>query len=419
MIAQPAPQALLTRWRTVRAATETLAAPLSAEDCQLQSMPDASPVKWHLAHTSWFFETFLLLAHAPGYRPFDAAFGYLYNSYYNGIGAQFPRAQRGLVSRPSLERVLDYRAQVDAAMTELIAARGDDPALASLVELGCHHEQQHQELILTDIKHALSLNPMQPAYRSLPSATPTVDDERALAWVEFAGGRQVIGAADDGGFAFDNEFPRHALLLRPYALADRPVSNAEFRAFIDDGGYRDPRLWLSDGWAEAQRAGWKRPLYWAEDGHSAFTLGGERALDPAAPVCHLSYYEADAYARWVQARLPTEAEWEVAAATLPQQAHLINDGHLEPQAAKAGGKGLAQMFGEVWEWTASPYVAYPGYRTPAGAVGEYNGKFMCNQFVLRGGSCATPAGHVRASYRNFFPPAARWQFAGLRLARDL
>ena len=381
-------------YAAVRARSVALIAPLSAEDCQLQSMPAASPSKWHLAHTTWFFETFLLERFEPGFRPFDAAFRVLFNSYYQGVGAMHPRAQRGLLSRPTLDEVLAWRRQVDARMQALMTT--PDPEWQALLQLGLNHEQQHQELLLTDIQHALGGNPSLPAYA--PDA-PGPSPAGPLCWLPLAGGIVPLGhdAALDGAFHFDNEGPRHPQLLRDFELASRPVSYGDFRAFIADGGYRRSELWLSMGW-DWVRAGQRHaPLYWLDDGDSVFTLRGPVPVDAQATLPHLSYFEADAYARWAGARLPTEGEWEHAARqTLP----------------------LEQMFGHVWQWTQSAYAAYPGYRPAAGAVGEYNGKFMCNQFVLRGSSCATPAGHARASYRNFFPPDAQWQFTGVRLARD-
>jgi len=400
----------------VRDFSVELAVGLSSEDCQVQSMADASPTKWHLAHTSWFFETFLLSEYLPGYEVFDPAFGYLFNSYYNSVGSLYPRAQRGLVTRPALAQVLDYRSHVDAHLRQLMAADTLPPAAWPLLELGAHHEQQHQELLLTDIKHAFSLNPLQPAYRPKPRRTGS-PAAASLGWQEFAEAIVEIGTPDDV-FAFDNERPRHRTLVQAYALAKRPVTNAEYLDFVRDGGYRQTTLWLSDGWITLQAEGWQRPLYWSEDLDSGFTLHGPQPLDLHAPVCHLSYYEADAYARWAGARLPREAEWERAAGSRPVSGHFVDSGDLHPRG-EDGGEGLQQLYGDVWEWTQSPYVGYPGYQTPAGAVGEYNGKFMCNQWVLRGGSCASAASHLRAGYRNFFPPQARWQFSGLRLARDL
>ena len=407
----------------VRAQTEALVAPLSAEDCQLQSMPDASPSKWHLAHTTWFFETFLLERHEPSFAPFDPAFRVLFNSYYQGVGPQHPRAQRGLVSRPTLDEVRTWRRQVDARMATLIARCAADAEFGALLTLGLNHEQQHQELLLTDIQHALSCNPARPAYLPLPPL-PAGRPE-ALQWLGVPAGIVALGheVHSDGEFHFDNEAPCHDLLLRDFELASRPVSCGDMRAFIADGGYRRPELWLSLGWDWVQTGQRRAPLYWIESADARFGLHGTQPIDDAAPAAHLSYFEADAYARWAGARLPTEAEWEHAARHFGLQAgvgHFADRGMYQPAAAEfLAQRAPLQMFGTVWEWTQSAYAAYPGYRPAAGAVGEYNGKFMCNQFVLRGGSCATPAGHVRASYRNFFPPEAQWQFSGARLARDL
>lgn len=404
---------IAARFAQVRQQTQALCAKLTAEDMLLQSMPDASPAKWHLAHTTWFFETFVL-AHDPAWKPRDPAWHYLFNSYYQSVGPMHVRAQRGLLSRPSLDEVRDYRRRVDEAVLALLE-RHDDPELASLVELGLQHEQQHQELLLTDIKHAFWCNPLRPALHSsivAPAGAPTVP-------LQFLPGREgIVEIGHRGeGFAFDNETPRHRTLLQPHALANRLVTNAEYLAFVREGGYREPGLWLSDGWATVQREDWQHPLYWQDDLASEFTLAGVRALDPAEPVCHLSFYEADAFARWAGARLPTEAEWEAAAQGSSIDGNLQESGRFQPLPAHAG-KGALQLFGDVWEWTASPYVGYPGYRPLPGSLGEYNGKFMCGQWVLRGGSCVTPRDHLRASYRNFFPPHARWQFAGLRLGQD-
>jgi ergothioneine biosynthesis protein EgtB len=385
---------LAPRYPQVRSQSEALAAPLSPEDCGIQSMEDASPTKWHLAHTSWYFETFVLETAVPGYVPFDPHFRVLFNSYYNGVGEQYSRPRRGLLSKePDL-----------------------DPAVAEVVEIGLHHEQQHQELILTDLKHALAQNPTDPVYRSREDAPPR--RAPAQAWQAFEGGIHEIGAPD-AGFAFDNERPAHREYLEPFELASRPVTNREWVDFIEAGGYREPDCWLSDGWAEAQRSGWQAPLYWRREAGRwhCFTLAGLRELDPDEPVCHVSYYEADAYARFAGARLPSEAEWEVAARGVAPEGEFAGSQRFHPAPAPRDD-GLQQLYGDVWEWTRSPYVAYPGFRTAPGALGEYNGKFMSNQLVLRGGSCATPDGHVRASYRNFFYPHARWQFSGLRLARD-
>jgi ergothioneine biosynthesis protein EgtB len=380
---------LAQQFPRVREASATLAAGLSAEDCALQSMPDASPVKWHLAHTTWFFETFVLGRFDPAYRVFHPAYRVLFNSYYNGIGEQHPRPQRGLVSRPALEEIQRYRRHADAAMAGLLGdATLSDEALG-LVELGLHHEQQHQELILTDVKHLLSLNPLEPAYAAdAPHPAPV---SQPLAW-RACEGCSVEAGHDGTGFAFDNEMPRHRQMLVPFELASRPATNGDYLAFIEDGGYRRPELWLSEGWAAVAAQRWDAPLYWRrrEGAWQEFTLAGLQPLDAARPVTHLSHFEADAFARWAGARLPTEFEWEHA----------------------------AENPGEVWEWTSSSYAPYPGYRPAAGAVGEYNGKFMSNQYVLRGGSCATPSGHVRRTYRNFFPSGARWQFTGVRLARN-
>jgi ergothioneine biosynthesis protein EgtB len=419
--AAQSPEAVSTslRYRTVRAATEQLAVPLSAEDCAIQSMPDASPVKWHLAHTSWFFETFLLAPHLPGYRVFHPAFRMLFNSYYNGIGEKHPRPRRGLLSRPSLEEVRAYRAHVDAAMAELMD-RGTLPSsVDGLIELGLNHEQQHQELILTDVLHMLSCNPLKPAYAPSHKVPDVAIDAPSLSWVEFAEGIADIGH-DGRGFAFDNEMPRHRQFINAFSLASRAVTNGEYLAFVDDGGYRRPELWLSEGWDWLAANSIDAPIYWQRDGRSclAFGLHGLSPLHAGAPVCHLSLFEADAYARWAGARLPTEAEWEVAASGCPVKGNFIESGSLAPRPADASAVAPSQLFGDVWEWTQSAYAPYPGYRPASGAIGEYNGKFMVNQYVLRGGSCASPASHLRATYRNFFPASARWQFTGIRLARD-
>ena len=412
---------LARRYAEIRELSETLASPLSPEDQQVQSMPDVSPTKWHLAHVTWFFETFVLAPHLSGYAPFDAAFGYLFNSYYEGVGERHPRPDRGLLSRPPLAEVIAYRAHVDAAMGRLFGTLSDDAWAepGELIELGLNHEQQHQELLLMDIKHVLSRNPLRPAYRPRNPREPVTAPE--LGWTGNEGGLGRLG--DDGaGFAFDNERPRHRVVLEDFHLADRAVTNGEYRAFVEDGGYRDPLLWLADGWATVRAEGWEAPLYWRETdgGWSEFTLAGEVPLDDDAPVCHVSHYEAAAYATWAGRRLPTEAEWEAAAPAVEEDsANLLAADRLHPAAANGNGRsGPRQMIGDVWEWTASPYVAYPGFRTSPGAVGEYNGKFMSNQMVLRGGCCATPPGHIRATYRNFFYPHQRWPFTGIRLADD-
>jgi ergothioneine biosynthesis protein EgtB len=393
----------------VRQRSVHLAEPLSAEDCCAQSMPDASPIKWHLAHTTWFFETFILEPREAGYRPFHPAFRVLFNSYYNGVGDKHPRAQRGLLTRPSFDEVLAWRRDVDARISRLLQDAPQDRELAALVELGLQHEQQHQELILTDVKHLLAQNPLYPAY--LDSALPASCPAGTQAWLDFDGGLAEIGHRGPG-FCFDNELPRHREYVAPFQLASRLVTNAEYLEFVDAGGYRDPSLWLSEGWDFVRSGALQQPFYWREvDGQRMeFTLHGLQPLDPARPVTHVSLYEADAYARWRGARLPLEAEWEFAARDVA-----ISCGDLHPRAA--GSDGLSQMFGECWQWTSSSYAPYPGYAPAAGALGEYNGKFMINQYVLRGSSCATPHGHARASYRNFFPAGARWQFSGIRLAR--
>ncbi len=404
-------------YRRVRAASEALCAPLSPEDCAAQSMEDASPAKWHLAHTSWFFETFVLAEAVAGYRPFDPEYRTLYNSYYNGVGEQFSRPQRGLLTRPGLEEVLAYRAHVDRHVTTLLDKGPDVPdELWRVVELGLHHEQQHQELVLTDVKHLLSANPLHPAYHEAPEAPPS--QATPLAWHRYDGGVRQVGHEGDA-FHFDNEGPRHRVYVGPFELASRPVTNGEYLAFMRDGGYEDPMRWLSDGWATVQRDGWRAPLYWEEhDGRwMAQTLAGLRPVREEEPVCHVSLYEADAFATWAGARLPTEAEWEVAAADAAPEGNFAETGLLHPRMTRASDAPAA-LFGDVWEWTQSAYGPYPGYQPPEGALGEYNGKFMCNQLTLRGGSCATPRSHVRATYRNFFYPHQRWQFSGLRLARD-
>jgi ergothioneine biosynthesis protein EgtB len=406
---------LCERWQQVRATTEQLAGTLAAEDQVVQTMPDVSPTKWHLAHVTWFFEHFLLQPHAPGYRPYDERWHYLFNSYYYSVGQMHSRAQRGLLSRPTVAQIRYYRAHVDAAMQPLLARAADEPELAFLITLGLNHEQQHQELLLTDIKHVLWNNPLAPAYdTSLPQPPPAPAVPQHF--TEHAGGTAYIGA-DGGQFCFDNETPRHAVQLQPHALADRLVTNGEFQAFIAAGGYASPALWLADGWAQVQGEGWRRPLYWGADNEREYTLAGWQPLQPHAPVCHVSFYEADAYARWAGARLPLEAEWEHAAAAQPVQGNLLETGLLHPMAAAEDSQ--RQFFGDVWEWTASPYMPYPRFKPLAGSLGEYNGKFMCNQLSVRGGSCLTSADHVRASYRSFFYPHQRWQMLGFRLARDL
>ncbi len=405
---------LLDQYRAVRARTLELAAPLSPEDQGVQSMPDASPTKWHLAHTTWFFETFVLKPHAPDHQPFNPTFEFLFNSYYEGVGPRPDRARRGELSRPSLDEVQAYRRQVDQAIGRLVEMGTVAPALASTITLGLHHEQQHQELLLTDIKHAFGSHPLQPSYHA---AAPSTAAAPPLGFQSFDGGVVWIGHQADG-FAFDNEGPRHRCFLDPFAIARRPITCGEYLDFMRDGGYARPALWLSDGWRMVESERWRAPLYWqeasgGETGWLIYTLGGRRAVVADEIVAHVSYYEADAYARWAGARLPTEEEWEHAASSVPVSGHFADAGRLQPAAAAAG------MFGDVWQWTRSAYGGYPGYRVPEGPIGEYNGKFMSNQMVLRGGSCLTPAGHIRATYRNFFPPATRWQMSGIRLARDL
>ncbi|HYD58489.1 MAG TPA: ergothioneine biosynthesis protein EgtB [Burkholderiales bacterium] len=414
---RPFAEEAVARYRSIRGMTMGLARPLSAEDCAIQSMPDASPVKWHLAHTTWFFETFVLAAHRPDYRVFDAAYRTLFNSYYNGVGEQHPRADRGMLSRPSLDEVVRYRRYVDEAMLDLIGSPLTEEA-EDLIELGLHHEQQHQELILTDAKHLLSRNPLKPVYQK--HWPLTVINAPQMQWIDFDGGLREVGHAG-AGFSFDNEGPRHRVWLEPFRIASHPVTNGEFMAFIADGGYRRPELWLAEGWDKVQANGWQAPLYWnQQDGEwRTFTLHGEVAVDPHTPVCHVSFYEADAYARWAEARLPTEAEWETAVNGLALVGNFLEGGALHPLALRDARPGEpAHAFGDVWEWTRSDYAPYPGFRLAPGAVGEYNGKFMSNQYVLRGGSCATPRSHIRPTYRNFFPAGARWQFSGLRIARD-
>ncbi|KRG72128.1 hypothetical protein ABB29_00785 [Pseudoxanthomonas dokdonensis] len=415
----PAPtMPLLAALLRVRARSRELAAPLSAEDAMVQSMADASPAKWHLAHTTWFFERFVLAAE-DGYRALHPHWDYLFNSYYQGAGPMHARAQRGLLSRPGLSEVLDYRGEVEQRLAQRLSDGRLAPALQQVLALGLQHEQQHQELLLTDIKHAFFSNPLQPAYRQdLRYASGAAT---ALGWQRHDEALAEIGAhawPGNDAFAYDNESPRHRVLVPAHALACRPVSNQEYASFIEDGGYRRPQLWMSDGWQLVQEQGWQAPLYWHTQEPLEFTLAGWRPRDPHAPVCHVSGFEADAFARWAGARLPSEAEWEVAAQAQPVAGNFVEGDALHPQAC-SGLAPVQQLFGDVWEWTSSAYGAYPGFRTLPGTLGEYNGKFMSGQQVLRGGSCVTPGDHVRASYRNFFPPSARWQFTGIRLAKDL
>jgi ergothioneine biosynthesis protein EgtB len=409
---------LLTQFRAVREASGKLAAGLSDADATVQSMPDASPAKWHLAHATWFFEVMVLEPSLPGYRVFDPNFHFLFNSYYETLGARHPRPRRGMLTRPTLETVHAFRDHVDAAIEDLLR-REPSERVRALIELGCHHEQQHQELLLTDILHLFAQNPLRPAFLEDQPNADVGGEPPEIGYQNFPGGIVEIGAGAKG-FAFDCERPRHRVLTEPFCLADRLVTNAEWMAFIADGGYRQPLLWLSEGWAKCVDGEWSGPLYWEErDGEFwTMTLSGLRRVDPAAPVVHVSFFEADAFARWSTRRLPTEAEWERAAAPLEADGNFVESGLLRPAPALARRNGLRQMYGDVWEWTGSPFSPYPRFRPASGAAGEYNGKFMCGQFVLRGGSCATPRSHMRATYRNFFPPDARWQFSGVRLAGD-
>jgi len=408
------------RFAAVRSQSLKLAAPLTPEDACAQSMPACSPVKWHLAHTTWFFEMLVLEAAVPGFEPVDERFRCLFNSYYNALGKQFPKELRGTQTRPTFDEVLEYRRRVDDAMQRLLS-RGDiGEELLGVIATGINHEQQHQELILSDIKHLFSLSPLAPAYVEDP--TKTAGAPRDVAWHAFDEGIRWIGAAENKADVYDNEFPRHRVFLEPFEIADRCVTNGEWMAFIEDGGYRRSELWLDAGWTAVQTHGWSKPFYWRHrDGAwHEFTLSGERALDPAEPVVHVSFFEADAFARWAGARLPTEHEWETAAVEgeASMEGNFVEAGGLHPRSSGTGD-GLRQMFGDVWEWTRSDYGPYPGYTPPPGALGEYNGKFMCGQYVLRGGCCATPRSHIRRTYRNFYQPGDRWCFSGLRLARSL
>jgi len=402
-------------YAAVRAMTESLCAPLAIEDYVIQSAPECSPAKWHLAHTTWFFEHFILQSLALGYIPFQTSYGYLFNSYYETVGTFFPRSKRGLLSRPTVEEVFQYRAHVDRHIHDLLSATSSTSSELELMQrltLGLNHEQQHQELLLTDVKNLFALNPLRPVYHAAPHLHAK---SVPLAWMEFSGGIQTVGHAGVG-FAFDNETPRHRVYLEPFALASRPVTNGEWLEFMQAGGYSAPELWLSDGWRTVQQSNWQAPLYWerTDEGWGCMTLGGFATVDPEAPVCHVSYYEADAYARFAGHRLPTEFEWEVAASSVPLEGNFMDSRLFHPSARTNASR---QFFGDVWEWTSSAYMPYPGYEPLAGSLGEYNGKFMVSQLVLRGGSCATPRSHIRSSYRNFFYPPDRWQFTGLRLAR--
>ena len=414
----PIAQSLLLRFQSIRGFSEFLASPLLPEDTVIQSMPDCSPTRWHLAHTTWFFETFVLARAFEGYKPFDPVFGYLFNSYYNSVGEQFPREERGLMSRPDLAEVLRYRRHVDGRVEDFLSGESARELLP-VVELGLNHEQQHQELILTDIKHAFSCNPIYPVYRE--ALRKPVACAAPLSWIGVPEGVYWIGH-DAEGFAFDNESPRHRCFLESFSLASRLSTSGEYIEFIEAGGYQRPEFWLSAGWQQVQEKNWLAPLYWVKrhDGWRHFTLSGLQPVTPEDPVCHVSYFEADAFAHWSGARLPTEAEWEVASEQAPVEGNFVENGILRPVAATQGAElaELTQMFGDVWQWTSSSYAPYPGYKPVEGALGEYNGKFMCNQYVLRGGSCATPGSHIRRTYRNFFAPDARWQFSGIRLARS-
>jgi ergothioneine biosynthesis protein EgtB len=434
MLTQPSLAAsLLARFRSVRAATMQFCSPLTPEDMMVQSCAEASPVKWHLAHTSWFFETFVLAEFVAGYRPFDPEFRWLFNSYYKALGEMPEKKLRASFSRPPLSQILAYRAHVDTAIARLLEQTPEDEALRRIA-LGLEHEYQHLELAVTDIKHAFFTNPLHPAY--LPARTDGTSHVIAppVEWISFTPGDPAhpgvaeVGVSPDPAsietFAFDNETPRHHVYIAPFQLASRAVTCAEYLAFMEEDGYARPELWLSEGWDTMRSEGWQAPLYWRRDpssksGWTIFTLHGWRSLDELSesPVCHLSFFEADAYARWSGDRLPTEFEWEFAAATERIEGNLFETQNFQPQPAHLGS-GLSQVYGDVWEWTASPYVGYPGYHPLPGALGEYNGKFMSSQMVLRGGSCVTPQTHIRATYRNFFSPATRWQFSGLRLARD-
>ena len=423
-------EALLEDLRRVRSRTVELCEPLTKEDMVVQTMPDVSPTKWHLAHVTWFFETLVLERSGRSYEPFDERFGELFNSYYQSLGSPYRRDRRGWISRPGVDEILAYRAHVDRALAQLLERADRDVVerVAPIVRIGIQHEQQHQELLLMDAKHVLCTNPLRPAYRQIDAQVdlaPRTElrPHTAPEWIGFDGGTVEIGAGGDG-FSYDNERPRHEVRLAPYELASRPVTNGEFAAFVDDGGYERAELWLADGWDLIRREGWSGPLYWAEPGDErralerrVATLSGEREADPEAPVCHVSYYEADAYATWAEARLPTEAEWEHAASGRPVEGNFLESGFLHPRRGEPVTGEPIQLFGDVWEWTSSSYAPYPGYRPFDGELGEYNGKFMVSQLVLRGGCCATPADHVRASYRNFYYPAQRWMFSGIRLAR--
>lgn len=410
---------LCSAYQRVRKASERICEPLMIEDYGVQTMPDVSPPRWHLAHVSWFFETFILNEFIDDYQVFHPAYVRLFNSYYEQIGEYHPRPQRGLLSRPTVEDVFAYRAHVDQAMLDLLESGRvqEQIAIRDRLIIGLHHEQQHQELLLTDIKHILGMNPLRPAYRDIDLPQRESAEHE---WVCFSGGLKKLGA-EEGGFAFDNERPQHDIWQPPFRIGSRPITNGEYIAFIEDGGYFRPELWLSDGWAAIRQGRFNAPLYWEKcDGQWwHYTLGGMQPVDPQVPVCHVNYFEADAYARWADKRLPTEAEWEIAAQQQPLEGNLRSSGYLQPLAGESSVQGLSQMVGDVWEWTQSAYGPYPKYRSAKGALGEYNGKFMCGQYVLRGGSCVTPVDHIRRTYRNFFYPGDQWQFSGFRLAGDI
>ena len=417
------PDALIERFVSARRLSDSLASRLSPEDMVVQSMPDASPTKWHLAHSTWFFETFILERFEPEHAPFDDSFRVLFNSYYHRVGAQHPRPRRGILTRPSIDVVRRYRAAADERIIALIARSSESvlAELAPLLVIGINHEQQHQELMLTDAKHLLASSPLRPAYEARDHDHGCTPD--AIRWTRFAGGLLEMGMdASPEVFSYDNESPRHRVWIEPFEMGDRLVTNAEMVAFIEDGGYGRPEHWLDDGWAIVNAEGWLAPLYWRKEGGAwlEYTLAGERPVDPAEPVTHVSLYEANALARWLGARLPTEAEWETACGSMRIEGNFVDDALFHPLAAPADPDApLRQAFGDCWEWTGSQYRPYPGFTAPEGPIGEYNAKFMSNKFVLRGGSCATPRSHIRATYRNFFPPESRWQFSGLRLAKDV
>jgi ergothioneine biosynthesis protein EgtB len=411
---------LLKSYNKVRAFSRKLAKPLTREDYVVQSMPDVSPTKWHLAHTSWFFEAFILSKTEKKYKSLHPQYNFLFNSYYVQVGERHSRPKRGLISRPTVDEVYEYREYVDKNMNKVLKNLDDKKfaKIAKVIEIGIHHEQQHQELIVTDIKHVLSENPLYPTYKKSAGKKGKKKISSA-GWINFDGGIYTIGNEGDN-FGYDNEFPPHKTYLEPFSLSSRLVTNGEYLEFLNDGGYSKPELWLSDGWNTVSSNDWKSPLYWIKKGGRwhHFSLGGLKELDLSQPVCHISFYEAEAFSRWAGARLPSEFEWEIASKDIKIAGNFVDNGNFHPVSTESGNSNLSQMYGDVWEWTRSPYLSYPGYETPPGALGEYNGKFMCNQMVLRGGSCATSKSHIRNSYRNFFPPDARWQFMGLRLSKD-